>query len=119
MPTKFNLDIIRGSRYLKSFIYQDVDKVAIDLTGLDARMQIRQRHTSNSSVLELTTANGRIVLEAGAVTGQVDIVLGATETDTLTIDTGVYDLELYSAGDSDIVDTILEGNVTIRDATTR
>ena len=119
MATKYNLNIIRGSRYLKSFIYKDVDKTPISLTGLSARMSIRARDNSTTSELELTTTNNRLVLEAAAVTGKIDIVLGATETDTLTIDTGVYDLELYSAGDTDIVDTVLEGLITIRDAITR
>ena len=119
MATKYNLDIIRGSRYLKSFIYKDVDKTPISLVGLDARMSIRARNNANASELELTTTNSRLVLEDAAITGKVDIVLTAVETETLTIDVGVYDLELYSAVDADIVDTILEGAVTVRDAVTR
>lgn len=117
MATKFNIDIIRGSRYLKSFTYVDSSKAAIDITGLDARMQIRARDSSPSFDLELTTGNGRITTDPG--NGGINIVLTALETDTLTIDSGVYDLELYDAGDQDIVDTILEGLVTIREAITR
>jgi hypothetical protein len=118
MATKYNLNIIKGSRYLKSFIYQDSSKVPIDLTGLSARMHIRERDNSpDPAEMELTTVNGRITL--GGVTGQIDIILGATDTDTITIANGVYDLELYDVGDPDIVDTILEGAVTISDAITR
>lgn len=113
----FNLDIIRGSRYIKSFIYQDSSKNPIDITGLSARMHIRERPNSNSFALELTTSNGRI--QVVAPDGQITINLGATETELLTIDSGVYDLELYDPADTDIVDTILEGGVTIRDAITR
>lgn len=118
MATKYNLNIIRGSRYLKSFIYQDSSKVVIDLTGLSARMQIRERDNSpDPAEIELTTTNGQIVL--GGVTGQIDIILGATETDALMINKGVYDMELYDSLDLDVVDTILEGAVTISDAITR
>ena len=117
MATKYNLDIIRGSRYLKSFIYKDADKNLIDLTGLDARMQIRERANSVAYDLELTTGNSRIVL--GGAAGTIDIVLSAVETDTLTIDIGVYDMEIYDSLDTDVVDTVLEGKVTIRDAITR
>lgn len=115
--TKFNLAIIKGSRYLKSFIYQDSDKNPINLAGLSARMHIRQRENSTAFEMELTTANGRLAL--GGANGQIDIILVATDTDALTITKGVYDLELYDAGNTDIVDTILEGSVTINDAVTR
>lgn len=117
MATKFNIDIIRGSRYLKGFTYVDSSKTPIDITGLDARMHIRRRDSSPAFDLELTTGNGRITTVPAS--GEINIVLTALETDTLTINSGVYDLELYDAGDLDIVDTILEGAVTIREAVTR
>lgn len=117
MPTKFNIKIIRGSRYLKGFIYQDSTKSPIDLTGLEARMHIRARDTDPNFALELTTANGRITL--GGSAGTINIILTALETDTLTINSGVYDLEIYNPGDLDIVDTLLEGAVTINNAITR
>ena len=118
MATKFNIDIIKGSRYLKSFIYTDSAKAPIDITGLAARMQIREREESTAFDLELTTVNGRITL-APAASGQINIVLTALDTDLLTISKGVYDMELYDAGDLDIVDTILEGAVTVNDGITR
>jgi hypothetical protein len=117
MPTKFNISIIKGSRYLKSFIYTDSSKAPIDISGLSARMQIRERENSPAFETELTTTNGQITL--GGVTGQINIILGATDTDLLTITNGVYDMELYNAGDPDVVDTILEGAVTVSDAITR
>lgn len=117
MPTKFNIDIIKGSRYLKGFIYADSSKNPIDLTGLDARMQIRERDSSTNYEMELTTANGRITTVPAS--GQINIVLTAPETESLTITNGVYDLELFDSGDPDVVDTILEGAVTISEGVTR
>jgi hypothetical protein len=117
MPTKYNLSIIKGSRYLKSFIYQDSSKNPINLTSLSARMHIRERENSALPELELTTENGMLLL--GGSTGTVDIILGATDTETLTITNGVYDLEIYDGGDTDVVDTIIEGAVTIEDGITR
>ena len=117
MPTKFNIDIIKGSRYLKGFIYADSSKVPIDLAGLDARMQIRERDNSLTAEMELTTSNGRLTIIPGD--GQINIVLTALETETLTINNGVYDLELYDSADLDVVDTILEGAVTITEGITR
>lgn len=117
MATKYNIDITKGSRYLKTFEYQTSAKVAIDLTGLDVRMQIRARENSTTPELELTTTNGR--LTTTPLEGLISIVLTALETDALTISTGVYDLEIYDAGNTNIVDTILEGAVTINDGITR
>ena len=117
MPTKFNLDIIRGSRYIKGFVYADAKKNPIDITGLDARMQIREKDTSPTAEIELSTANGRITTVHGD--GHINIVLTAPETEAISIDTGVYDLELFDAGNPDIVDTILMGAVTVTDGITR
>lgn len=117
MPTKFNIDIIKGSRYLKGFVYMDSTKTPIDITGLSARMHIRERDNSLTPEIELTTTNGRITTVPAS--GQLNIVLTALETESLTITSGVYDLELYDAGDLDVVDTILEGAVTITDGVTR
>lgn len=117
MSTKFNIDIIKGSRYLKGFIYQDSTKTPIDLTGIDARMHIRERENSPAPEIELTTTNGRLTIIGAS--GQINIVLTAQETEGLTINNGVYDLELYDAGDPDIVDTILEGAVTVTEGITR
>jgi len=48
-------------------------------------MQIRETVDSASFEIELTTTNSRIVLEALSVTGQIELILGATETDALSI----------------------------------
>lgn len=117
MSTKINLDIIRGSRYLKSFIYQTSAKIPIDLSSYQARMDIRARYASSTPELQLTTENDMLVLNT--TTGQVDIILNALDTEAISIDTGVFDLEIYNPSDTEIVDTILEGTVTIRDAITR
>lgn len=117
MATKFNIAIIKGSRYIKSFIYQDSTKTPINLTGLEARMHIRERDSSQTFELELTTTNN--LLAISPLIGKITIQLGATDTAGLTITNGVYDLEIYDPGDSDVVDTILEGAVTISDGITR
>ena len=117
MATKFNIDIIRGSRYIKGFTYVNSSKEAIDLTGLSARMHIREKDNSKTEELELTTDNGMLTIIP--LTGQINIILTAVDTASITINKGVSDLELYDAADAEIVDTILEGIVTIRDAITR
>ena len=116
---KQNLIIEKGAKYAKAFIWRDKSKIAISLAGLSARMHIREQIDDTVFVLELTTANNRIVLEDGAETGRIDLVIGATDTDALTIESGVYDLELYDAGDPDDVNRLIEGVVSIISGVTR
>jgi hypothetical protein len=117
--TKINLTIEKGATYYKSFIWRDKTKVPISISGLSARMQIRASLNSTSFEVELTTATGEIVLEAGSETGRVDITIGATVTDALTIDIGVYDLELYDPADPDNVTRLVEGIVSVVEGVTR
>jgi len=116
---KINLTIEKGSRYFKTFIWRDKDKVAISLAGLSARMHIRESVESTSFEIELTTTNGRIQLEADAETGRIDLIIGATLTDALTIASGVFDLELYNQSDPDDVNRLMEGVVSIVEGITR
>jgi len=120
MPAaKINLTIEKGAKYYKTFIWRDSTKTAISLAGLSARMHIREQIGDVGFVLELTTTNSRILLEDGAETGRIDLIIGATDTDALSIETGVYDLELYNAGDPDDVNRLIEGVVSIIGGVTR
>jgi len=81
-------------------------------------MQVRATVASTSIVLELTTANGRIILGNTAGTkGQVNLLVSATTTAALTPGLYVYDLELVSS--TGVVDRILEGNFKVSAEVTR
>ena len=120
MPAaKINLTIEKGAKYYKTFIWRDETKTPISLAGLSARMHIRESVDDAAFVIELTTTNGRILLEAAAETGRIDLIVGATDTDALTITTGVFDLELYNQSDPDDVNRLIEGIVSITEGVTR
>ena len=116
---KINLTIEKGAKYIKTFIWRDKVKTPISLAGLSARMHIRETLEATNFELELTTTNGRIVLEDGAETGRIDLIIGATITDAMTITSGVYDLELYNVSDSDDVNRLMEGVVSVVEGITR
>ena len=78
-----------------------------DLTGWTARMQVRPAVDSDTKSVDATTENNMIVL--GGATGDVSIVLPASETDKVTYKKGVYDLELVSP-DGRVV-RLLQGRV--------
>lgn len=89
--------------------------IPVDLDGYTARAQIRESVGSSEILLELTTTNGRIVLDNTAKT----ITLQITATDTADLDwtTGVYALELVSAGG--VVSCLARGKVRVGPEITR
>lgn len=60
-PAYFSLPVVRGTTWEDSFDYRDADGVAIDLTGYEARMQVRTlagrfgTTTSTTLLLSLST----------------------------------------------------------------
>lgn len=89
-----------------------------DLTGCEARLQIRKKQHLPVQ-LEATTANGKIIL--GGATGRVDLSFTDEDTDLLDTKASLYDLEivyppsvppdpLYPAGR---VVRLLEGTVVV------
>lgn len=76
-PTRmFNGKLVRADTCMP---VPDADLVPVDLTGCDARMQLRADVLAPDVLLELTAANGRIDLSEGA-DGWVGFVLTDAET---------------------------------------
>lgn len=86
----------------------------IDLTGYTARMQIREKLTSTTVVEELTTANGKILINNTVKT--ISLVLSAAATEAYTWKTGVYSLEMEKEG---VVVPLIYGNVALEREVTR
>ena len=87
----------------------------VDLAGYTARMHIRASQAASVTLLELTTENSRIALDNTLKT--ITLSLLASVTAAITWTTGVYDLELVSAGG--VVSRLLEGAVNIHQEVTR
>lgn len=90
----YNFTCEQGATFTRVINVTDDAGDPIDLTGYTARMQVRRDIDAATSLIELTTENGRISLggEEGTVT------LNITADDTSTVPrSGVYDLELESA----------------------
>ena len=112
--TTYDILIEQGATYSQLVTYKE-SGVAVNLTGYTARMQVRSTLESASTVVELTTANGRIAL--GGAAGTITLTISATDTAALTAGRGVYDLELVSG--SGIVTRLLQGVATISRNVTR
>ncbi len=119
--TKLNLKIEQGSEFSQVLYWKDANEVAIDLTGYKARMHIRSSSYSATTLLELTTENGRIIITP--LTGKIEIKILASVTETFTWNSGVYDLELYVEGspspENDYVYRFIQGNVSVSPEVTR
>lgn len=87
----------------------------VDLTGCTARMQVREEIASPVVLLELTTANGGIVL--GGTAGTVRKFMSATETAAIQWTAGVYDLEIEFPDAT--VRRLMSGGVSVSKEVTR
>jgi hypothetical protein len=111
-----NITIEQGATFQMPITWSTgVTPTPVNLTGYTARMHVRKTHASDTAVLTLTTENGGITL--GGALGTIAILATATQTATITIKSGVYDLELVSGGGT--VTRLLEGSVTITPEVTR
>jgi hypothetical protein len=103
----------QGSTFNQVLTYS-VDNVLVNLTGYSARMQVKEKYTSTINQLDLTTANGGIVL--GGTLGTIDINVPSFDTATITPKEYLYDLELISGS---TVTRIIEGKFIVTPEVTR
>lgn len=84
------------------------------LTSVTARMQIREKLTSTTFIDELTTANGKIVIDTSGKT--ITLLLTDAVTAAYTFSTAVYSLELLVNGE---VIPFIYGNISLEKEITR
>lgn len=106
---KLNIVIEQGATFNPVFTYRDDQAALINLTGYTARMQIKLKRTSPSTIEDMTTVNGKITL--GGAAGTITLLLTDTETAAYTFTSAVYDLELIDA--SAVVTRLLQGSVVL------
>lgn len=115
MAANYDITIEQGATFQLNLIWKDSGGNPIDLTDYTARMQVRQKYTSDEAALSLSTENGTIVM--GGVSGTVNISAPAADTANLSIKTGVYDVEIVSP--SGVVTRLIEGCVVVSPEVTR
>jgi hypothetical protein len=86
----------------------------VDLTGYTARMQIREKVTSETVLETLTTSNGKILINNTSKT--ISMILSAATTEAYTWKTGVYSLEMEKDG---VVVPLIYGSVAVEREVTR
>lgn len=114
-PGKRNLKIIQGATLFEAFTWKDANGVAVPFTGYTGRAQARTDFDAASPFMDLTTANGGIVL--GATDGTIQVKMSAAATAAITATGGYWDLELVAPDGT--VTRLLQGSVTVCKEVTR
>ena len=112
-----NILIEKGTTFQKTYYYKTgklASSPAVDLTGYTARAQIRESIDSKTVVAEMTTENGGITITGSE--GKIELLISATETADISIEAGVWDLELI---DGAIVKRLVYGSVAVSEGVTR
>jgi hypothetical protein len=104
IPGTLDFTCYQGAEFREALNWTDADGNQIDLTGYTARMQVRKSVTAEAVELELTTANGRIVLAPVVGPPPYNILLVVAASVTAALEATPfdrkwrYDLELVPAG---------------------
>lgn len=107
-PGRYNIAVVNGTTFQLSPVWK-VDNLPVDLTGYTADMQVRD--VSNNLIVELSTANTKIVIAPAL--GQINLTLTATQTSVANLPAGNYTYALNLTSSGGIVYQILTGNFIV------
>lgn len=111
----YNIISEQGATFSQTVLYTDASDTPIDLTGYTAEMHVRSTVAANTTIIELTTSNSRLIL--GDDAGTIELAITAADMTDLAPGKYYYDLELY--GDDDLIIRLLEGRFTVKAEVTR
>lgn len=131
-PASHGLTIVRGSTWEDEFTYTDENGAAVDLTGYEARMQVRTDDGrygttgAESLLLELSTANGMIEWDTADI-GRLRITVPPAGHAALNPDNErkaryAYAIEVFKPADGEIAEYVIPlvgGNLTVLGEITR
>lgn len=112
-PGKYNFVCPQGATFSKELTWS-IDDSPVDLTTYSAKMQVREKYTSTTKILDLSSSNGDITL--GGTDGTILIEINADTTSSLIAKEYVYDLQLES---SSVVTRLIEGKFIVSPEVTR
>lgn len=130
-PASYSMPVVRGSTWEEDFTYVDSAGAPVDLTGYEARMQVRTvagrygTSTADTLVMELTTGTGELFWDTAAE-GQLRLKVDAAATLALNPSNLkkvklVYSIEVYlpAGADPEYVIPLVEGAITVMGEVTR
>ena len=112
-PARYNIKFYRGTTLDIVMTYL-INNVPVDLANYTATMDVRPAPNSATLIDQLTTENGRILIDEAL--GEVNLLISAADTSSLTAGSYVYDLELVSGSR---VTRLIQGRFVVDRGTTR
>lgn len=89
---KYEMVVDQGSTFTKEITVK-VGTTVVDVTGFEARMQVRTWFDADETILDLDTSN---YITVGGVDGKIDINVPATVMAEVPYGIFVYDFEIES-----------------------
>lgn len=114
-PGRANFTCPQGSTFSRTLTYK-IDEEPVDLTGYDARLQVREFHYSDEYVIGLDSLSSSANMYLGGSAGTINVYIDPDVTKELVPGNYVYDLELYT---SDNVYRLIEGKFVVTPEVTR
>lgn len=112
-PARYNIKFYRGTTLNIVMTYL-INNVPVDLGTYTATMDVRPAPNSTTLVDQLTTGNGKLVLNQ--VTGEIEIILTAAQTSGLPLGQFQYDLNIIAANGT--VTKLIQGAFVVLDPVT-
>lgn len=120
-PTTFR--IVRGLTWAEQLILRDSADLPMNLTGATFIMRVRESLDATTTVLELSSTNGRLSSPT-PIAGEIQILVSADDT-LLFPENGheratyVYDLVILRAGPPQVREPVVAGRVIVLPQVTR
>ena len=118
----YNLDVIQGSTFSAQLFAKNADGTAIDLAGYDVRGVIKYNFGTGTALVDLSpavnTGQSPPLNTYTAASGVIDVSIPASETSALPVTIGVYDIEMFNLGETE-VRKLLDGRVRIHPEVTK
>ena len=90
-----NVSINAGTNYVLPLQWVNLStNLPFDLSGYSSKLQVRASYTDPIILLEMSTANGRIIL--GGAQGDIDVVFVPSDTLGIAWSKAIYDLLVTS-----------------------
>jgi hypothetical protein len=129
---KYNFTIEQGTTVDFAVNYKDSESNPIDISGYQARMQLRPEKGSSTLYLTLSSSldstytglnlsgSGGINASTPLSSGSIGVYISAVTSSLLNFDCAFYDLEIVSGnGNTATVTRLLEGTVTLNREVTK
>jgi hypothetical protein len=115
IPGKLNLVCPQGTTFSRTLTYK-LDEDPVNLTGYNARLQIREFSYSQDFVLGVDSSAGSTNIYTGGSAGTINVHLEPEITKNFVPGNYVYDLEIYT---SENVYRLIQGKFTVTAEVTR